>query len=53
MFLLGVEAGVEPTDPAGHGSSGETGLETLHAPCLDNVTASTRASPKSLIGSLI
>ena len=53
VFRLGVGAGVDPMDPTDDGSSGETGLGTLCDPCLDNATASTRASPKSLIGSSI
>ena len=50
IFLLGVWAGVEPTDPAGDGASGDTGLGILCDPCLESATASTRASPKLLIG---
>ena len=53
IFLLGVWAGLEPTDPAGDGASGDTGLGTLCDPCLESATASIRASPKSLIGSSI
>lgn len=53
MFRLGVGAGVEPKDPAGEASSGDTGLGTLCKPCLESATALTRASPRSLIGSSI
>ena len=47
-FFLAFE--LEPTDPAGDGASGDTGLEILCDPCLESATASTRPSPKSLIG---
>ena len=53
VFLLGVEAGVEPTDPAGDGASGDTGLGTLCDHCLESVTASTSTSLRSLISSSI
>lgn len=50
VFLPGVGAGVEPTDPVGEGASGDTGWGTYWDSCLDNATASTRASPPSLTG---
>ena len=53
VFLLAAWAGVEPTDPVWNGASGDTGLGTRYDPCLESATASTRASPKSLIGSSI